>query len=58
VADPMGGLPTDPISDFAMGAAASHELFLSYVGAGFTEEQALSILLAILSETIRQAHRG
>ena len=40
--------PLDPISGLAAGAAATHELFLAYVGAGFTRQEALTILIGII----------
>jgi hypothetical protein len=36
--------PEDPITQLAEGAVATHELFLSYVRAGFTEQQALYLV--------------
>jgi hypothetical protein len=41
--------PQDPITDLAAGAAQCHELFVSYVEAGFTEAQALQIVIGILT---------
>lgn len=37
-----------PITVLAAGAAQLHELFQAYLGAGFTEDQALRILIGIL----------
>lgn len=39
----------DDITPLAEGAAQLHELYLSYVAAGFTEEQALRLVMAFLS---------
>lgn len=48
----MPDSPQDPITDLAAGAAQVHELFLSYVGAGFAEEQSLRIVISILTARI------
>lgn len=37
-------LPVSPLSEMAQAAAAMHELFTSYLRAGFTEPQALYLL--------------
>jgi hypothetical protein len=42
--------PADPITDLALGAAATHELFLSYLAAGFSEEQAIRLIAAMAAE--------
>lgn len=36
--------PEDPITQLAEAAASLHELFVAYVGAGFTEGQALYLI--------------
>lgn len=36
-------------------AAAAHELYLSYVEAGFTEEQALTIVVGLLKNAQDEA---
>lgn len=46
----MNELPTDPVSALKEGAIQMHELYLSWVDSGFTEEQAFSLLLAVLTE--------
>lgn len=46
--------PDDPITQLAEAAVATHELFVSYVGAGFTENQALYLV----GQTIAAAVRG
>lgn len=45
-------LPPDPMTQFAQGAAQGHELFMSYVNAGFTRAEAVAILIAILTAAI------
>lgn len=40
--------PVDPITALAEGAAQIHELFLAYVNAGFTPEQALRIVIGMV----------
>lgn len=46
----MGDLPNDPVSALAEGAAQMHELFSSYVNAGFTEQQALYLVGQLLRQ--------
>jgi hypothetical protein len=41
--------PQDPLTELAAGAAQLHEVFLSYVGAGFSEAQAMQIVIAVLA---------
>lgn len=41
-------LPPSPISRLATAAASVHELFRSYVDAGFTEAQALALIKVAL----------
>lgn len=45
--------PQDPITNLAAGAAQLHELYTSYTGAGFTEDQALQLIIAILTAGMR-----
>lgn len=40
--------PADPFSELQQAAASLHELFVSYVGAGFTEQQAIYLVGQIL----------
>jgi len=47
-------LPDDPMSELAGAAHQMHELFVAYVAAGFTDEQAMSIILALLTATIQR----
>lgn len=42
------GMPADPVSALAEGAAQLHEVFEAYQDAGFTERQALYLLGQIL----------
>lgn len=45
----MGGdMPADPVTDLAAGAAQLHELYEAYVGAGFSEQQAMQLLCATI----------
>lgn len=44
----MASLPVNPITALAAAAAQLHELYKSYVAAGFTEEQALRLVIAAL----------
>lgn len=50
MSDAVGG---DPLSPLMVGATALHENFTSFVVAGFTSEQAMQIVLTLLTETIR-----
>lgn len=43
----MGEEVTNPFSELATAATAMHEMFLSYVAAGFTEAQALWLVVCI-----------
>jgi len=45
----MGDMPDDPVTSLREGAVAFHELYLSYVDAGFTESQALTMICHIIS---------
>lgn len=51
----MSDAPQDPITDLAAGAAQVHELYLAYVNAGFTEMQALHLVVAILTAGFRSS---
>ncbi|MFJ2110641.1 hypothetical protein ACIOEX_01710 [Streptomyces sp. NPDC087850] len=44
--------PSDPISQLAEAAVQLHELYLSYISAGFTEGQALDMVKAVLLASI------
>jgi hypothetical protein len=46
--------PEDPITQLAEAAMSLHELFIAYVAAGFTENQALYIV----GQLVAGAHRG
>jgi hypothetical protein len=37
-------MPQSPLTALAQGAAAHHELYLSWVNAGFTPDQAMDLL--------------
>jgi hypothetical protein len=41
--------PESPITELAAGAAQVHELYTAYVDAGFTESQALRLVISILT---------
>lgn len=44
----MSDLERLPLSTLNTGAIALHELFLSLTGAGFTEEQALDMVVRVM----------
>jgi hypothetical protein len=46
-------MPEDPMSELAEGAAQLHELFMAYVGAGFTRGEALQIVMSIIANVQR-----
>jgi hypothetical protein len=43
----------DPLSALAMAATATHEMFRSYIAAGFTEQQALYLTAQVLTASMR-----
>ncbi len=47
--------PEDPITQLAQAAASLHELFTSYVSAGFTKSQALYLVGQIVGGASRGA---
>ncbi|MGW4825392.1 hypothetical protein ACWEP4_42605 [Streptomyces sp. NPDC004227] len=49
----MPDSPQDPITNLAAGAAQLHELYSAYVDAGFTPDQAMQIVLTIISSGAR-----
>lgn len=50
--------PEDPLSLVQQGAIAQHELYLSWRGAGFTEEQAMELLKAVITTAVQRAVDG
>lgn len=48
----MPDLPQSPLSELAAAAVQQHELFRSWVDAGFTEDQSMVLLVAILTASI------
>jgi hypothetical protein len=49
---PDESLPPDPISVLAAAASQLHELFRAYVASGFTEAQALQIVISVLTVSL------
>jgi hypothetical protein len=45
--------PENPLSELMVGAAMMHELYRTYVEAGFTEQQALYLVGQLLTANIR-----
>lgn len=41
-------MPQDPMTELAASAHQLHELFVAYVNSGFTEQQAMRLVCAIL----------
>lgn len=40
--------PEDPITQLQAGVAQQHEMFMAYVEAGFTRNEALRILISVI----------
>jgi hypothetical protein len=53
VTEPQQTPPPDPITALTEAAASLHEMFLAYVKAGFTEQQALYLAGQILTAHVR-----
>jgi len=49
----MGNEPRDPFKGMKEMAITMHELYTSYTEAGFTKDQAMEIIVAMICETIR-----
>jgi hypothetical protein len=45
--------PQDPVTELMALAAQTHEMFLSYLAAGFTEPQALYLVASVITAGIR-----
>jgi hypothetical protein len=43
-----GNGPPDPITVLMAGAVQMHELYLAFMKAGFTEDQALRLVIAVI----------
>lgn len=41
-------VPEDPITQLQAGVAQQHEMFMAYVEAGFTRNEALRILISVI----------
>jgi hypothetical protein len=41
--------PDDPMTELAAGASQTHELFMAYTNAGFSRDEALRILIGIIT---------
>ena len=46
--------PADPVGALLQAAATAHEIFVTFVGSGFTEQQALYLVSQILLGSQRQ----
>ena len=46
--------PEEFLGDLNEGAVAQHEMYLAWVHAGFTEEQALDLVKTVISEIFRR----
>ncbi len=45
--------PRDPLGTLADAAISQHEMYLSWIEAGFTPEEALELTKAVIQELIR-----
>jgi hypothetical protein len=45
--------PASPMTELAVNAAQLHELYLAYVAAGFSPDQAMQLLCTMLSASCR-----
>lgn len=43
----------DPLGSMAEAAISQHEMYLSWIAAGFTPEQALELLKTVVAEILR-----
>lgn len=50
--------PADPFGQFAEAATGLHELFQSYVEAGFKRTEAFELVRTMLAESVRARHGG
>lgn len=50
----MGPLENDPMTLLTEGAIRQHEMYRTWVAAGFTEEQALELLASVITSLIRR----
>lgn len=50
-------LPDDPITSAQEAAHQIHEIYLGYVGAGFTETQAFELIKAIVQAQVHNVRR-
>ncbi|MEU5043169.1 hypothetical protein [Streptomyces griseorubiginosus] len=48
----MSDAPQDPLTELAAGAVQLHEFYLAQVAAGFTEQQAMQIVIAVLTQGV------
>lgn len=49
-------MPAEPMTALAAGAAQQHELFMAWVGAGFTRAEALQLLLGVIGAGLAMNH--
>lgn len=44
--------PEEPMTQLQVGVAQQHEMFMAYVGAGFTRPEALKIIISIITAQV------
>jgi hypothetical protein len=49
----MSADPTEPLTALVEAAAQVHEMFLAYLKVGFTESQAIYLVAAVLTASMR-----
>lgn len=47
--------PKEPLSELMEATVSQHEMFLSWIAAGFTDAQALELLKVVIAEVTRGA---
>jgi hypothetical protein len=47
----MTNAPRDPFSELTAAAMSVHELFITYVDVGFTREEALRLIIAMIQNS-------
>ena len=48
-------MPEEPLTPLAEGASQMHELYEAYVDAGFSQEQAFALILAVVQISLGNA---
>ncbi len=54
----MGEQPRDPVSALTEGAIQQHEMFLAYIEAGFTHDEAIQLIVGLLAAYVNKDANG